>query len=236
MEQVHASLRRCFQFICDTVTTVRFEWLLMVWCVSGAARAAECDDAYTECKDECVITYGGSVKVDVKRQYDKCIKKCAKTASRCVEREYETRSNSLDEGALDKSPASDEVDSDRMPTRTTRRPKKKNVAEPGGEEDDAPAKRHDDLSDAEVPKSNRTTLKAEEEAPPKKEAPPKAEASPKAEEKPKVEEKPAAEPPKERAAEPEPVKEPEPAPPPKKKEEKPPPPPKKEDDDDLRNY
>jgi hypothetical protein len=83
----------------------------------SARAAGECDDDFAECKDDCLIQYGGSIRVEVKKQYDKCMKKCTKASRRCTERQMETQSNQLDEGALDRTPTSDQVDADGLPTR-----------------------------------------------------------------------------------------------------------------------
>jgi hypothetical protein len=229
---------------------VRTLCLLLTFTAALARAEAECDDDFTECKDDCVVEYGGSTRVEMKKLYEKCMKKCIKTVNRCTERVVETKNNKLDDGALDHSPGSDEVDKNNMPTRTSR-PGKKPTAEPGGDEDNTPSKPHDDLSDAEVPKSSRTQLKADGDKGNKvgSKPPPSSKPEPAAAEK----DKPPA-PKKE-----EPIRmelkrkdadedlrddkprqkdpEPEPAPPPKKREEPKPPPPKKEEDhDDLRNY
>jgi hypothetical protein len=221
----------------------------MLTLTAALARAeAECEDDFTECKDDCVVEYGGSTRVEMKKLYEKCMKKCIKTVNRCSERVTETKNNKLDDGALDHSPGSDEVDKNNMPTRTSR-PGKKPTAEPGGDEDNTPSKPHDDLSDAEVPKSSRTQLKDEgdkgnkpppaskpppsskpepvaDKPPPKKEEPIRMELKPKDAEDDLRDDKPRQKDP-----------EPEPTPPPKKREEPKPPPPKKEEDhDDLRNY
>lgn len=221
-----------------------------------AARAGECEDDYSECKEDCLIQYGGSIRVEVKKKYEKCVKKCSKVARRCTERQMETKANDLDEGALDGAPTSDQVDSDGMPTRDPGS-KKKKVAPIDHDDDlrhDAPAHQGEELPADEVPKSSRTSLKTDEKSGPPPEPKKKSEA-PGAE---KVAEKPADAP----ADEPAPIRmtpkkddskspgddlrddgprEEKPAeeePPPRRRREKPkePPPKKEEDHDDLRYY
>ena len=194
---------------------------------------SDCEDTFFECKDDCLIEFGGSIRVEVKKRYDKCMKKCTKTANRCGERVMETKASGLDEGALDGTPASDQ---DRVSKK-----KKKTAAEPAAEDtasDDEPVRKKEALSESELPKSDRTTLKTDDAPPPskkkEKEAEPKKEViemkmTPRKEEEDIRDDKPRASAPRE-----------EEAPPPKKKTEvkKDPPPPKRqeEDHDDLRNY
>lgn len=222
-----------------------------------ALAEGECQDDYLECKDGCLIDYGGSIRVEVKKQFDKCMKKCTKIARRCTERSMETKASGLDEGALDGAPTSDQVDEHGMPTSTASKKKKKSkvaAEEPASEEvSDEPARPRESLSDGEVPKSSRTAIKTDDDAPSKKkkgDEPSKGEVA-KQEEPPKKEviemklsptkstndedlrdDKPrASSPPKE-----EPRDE-EPPPPPKKEKKKEEPPKKKEEDhDDLRYY
>jgi hypothetical protein len=222
--------------------------LPLALCLALAAHAqAECDDAFLECKDDCVVEFGGSVRVEMKKRYEKCMKKCVKVANRCTERSLETKNNALDEGALDGTVTSDQVDKDNLPTRTAG--KKKRAPEARTAEDDAadePVKPKEALRAEEVPRSSRTTLKVEdaplpakddsrrEEPVARKEEPPRREdAAPKASRRDDEElrdDRPRAEAPKKRIEE-------EP-PPPKKREEPPKEPPKKkeEDHDDLRYY
>ena len=209
-----------------------------------ALAESECEDPYLECKDDCLIEFGGSVKVDQKKKYEKCMKKCTKVANRCTERAMETKASGLDEGALDGTPTSQDVDKEGLPTKTASK-KKKVAAEERADDtsgDDPPARPKEALTSDEVPKSNRTSLKVEDAPPPKQKDEardePKKEViemqlSPRQEtndsdlreDKPRT----SSPPPKEERDEP--------APPPKKeKKREEAPPPKKEDDDDLRNY
>lgn len=219
-----------------------------------SARAGECDDDFSECKEDCLIQYGGSIRVEVKKKYEKCVKKCSKTARRCTERQLETKSNNLDEGALDGAPTSDQVDSDGLPTRDSGSKKAPKKEAPVDHDDDlrndAPAHQGEELPANEVPKSSRTSLKTDEKSGP----PPEAK---KTSEAPKTE-KPADPP----AEEPTPIRmtpkkddgksagddlrddgpreekpADEEAPRPKRREKPKEPPPKKEEDhDDLRYY
>ena len=213
--------------------------LALVCCSLPALAQGDCEDSFLECKDDCLIEFGGSVRVEMKKRYDKCMKRCTKKGNQCTERVMETKASGLEEGALDGAPTSDEVDSSGLPTRTGSEPKKKKKARDDVREDDAvaddePVKKKEKLSESEVPKSDRTKLKVDEpKEPARVEAPP-----------PKKEEPPARKldedlrddgarvtaPARKEEVE-------EAAPPPKKKEEKKEPPKKKEEDhDDLRFY
>lgn len=239
----------------------RFPHLLLALGLALAplsARAGECDDDFSECKEDCLIQYGGSIRVEVKKKYDKCVKKCSKTARRCTERQMETKSNNLDEGALDGAPTSDQVDAEGMPTRDTGSKKTPKKEAPIDHDDDlrndAPAHQGEELPANEVPKSSRTSLKTDEKSGPPPEPKKKSE-EPRAE---KVAEKPA----EPQADEPTPIRmtpkkddeksagddlrddgpreekpAEEEAPRPKRREKPKEPPPKKEEDhDDLRFY
>lgn len=165
----------------------RFPHLLLAFALALsplAARAGECDDDFSECKEDCLIQYGGSIRVEMKKKYEKCVKKCSKTARRCTERQMETKSNNLDEGALDNAPTSDQVDSDGLPTRDAASKKAPKKEAPVDHDDDlrhdAPAHQGEELPADEVPKSSRTSLKTDEKSGPPPEAKKKSEA-PKAE-------------------------------------------------------
>jgi len=121
--------------------------------VAGAGAGDPCDDDFNECKENCLIEFGGSIRDEVKKKYGKCMKKCTKTADLCTERAIETRTNNLDEGALEKSPGSREVDENGMPERTTGKAKKTS--------DDAPPKRDDDVRAADSKRDKPEKAKAE---------------------------------------------------------------------------
>lgn len=237
------------------MNVLRFTVLLALCGALPALAQAECDDAFLECKDDCVIEFGGSVRVEMKKRYDKCMKKCVKTVNRCTERVLETKNNQLDEGALEGTTGSDEVDKDGLPNRTAGKKKKAVATEPAADDaaaDEEPARKKEALREEEVPRSNRTSLKTDprdEPAPAKRDEPPpakKEEPAAKAKSEPVIEMKLAprkeeddlrddrprpAEPAKKAAVEDEPP------PPPKRREKKEEPPKKKEEDhDDLRFY
>ncbi len=208
---------------------------LLVFLPCAAFAEGDCEDAFLECKDDCLIEFGGSTRVEVKKAYDKCMKRCTKTARGCGERVMETKASGLDEGALDGTPASDE---ERAPAKK----KKKVAAEVAADDssDDEPAKKKEALGESEVPKSNRTTLKTDDAPPPpkkKEKDPPKEERveaprkeviemkmTPRKDEEDLRDDKPRASAPAEAEA------------PPKKKKIEPLPKRKEEDHDDLRNY
>ncbi len=216
---------------------LRFTLPLTLCLATAALAQAECDDTFLECKDDCVIEFGGSVRVEVKKRYDKCMKKCVKGVNRCTERTLETKNSGLDEGALDGTVGSDEVDKDKLPTRTSGK-KKKVAAEPRADDEaasDEPVAMKEALREDELPRSNRTSLKTDEPAPPpaKKDDVIEVKRSPRKEGEDLRDDRPRPEAPKQQA-----VVEDAPPPPPKRREEKPKEPPKKkeEDHDDLRFY
>lgn len=209
-----------------------FRPLLFLLLLSPLAALAEgdCEDNFFECKDDCLIEFGGSIRVQMKKKYGKCMKKCTKVANRCTERVMETTASHLDEGALDGTPASDEERTGSKP-----RAKKKVAAEApvaDSPSDDEPVRKKEALTDSELPTSDRTTLKTDE--------------VPAASQKSKEKEAPLLEPeraeaPKKEVIEmkmtPKQEEEPPPPPPKKKVEKKEEPPKKKEEDhDDLRFY
>lgn len=131
-----------------------------------SARAGDCEDDFSECKEDCLIQYGGSIRVEMKKKYEKCVKKCTKTARRCTERQLETKANELDEGALDGTPTSDQVDAEGLPTRERKRKKEAPVDHDEDLRHDAPARQDEALPADEVPKSSRTALKTDEKGGP----------------------------------------------------------------------
>lgn len=205
---------------------------------SSLSFAQECGENFAECKDDCLIEFGGSIRVEMKKKYERCLKRCTKVSRRCDERDEVTRTGNLDEGSLAGTPTTDQVDSNGIPTRSRKEKKTAPVEErstASRDDDDAPPRPKDDLRESEMPKSNRTQLKVEEKkkedepapAPAKKiemKLTPQKEDEDLRDDKPRAQSAPAP-------------KEDEPPPPPPKKEKKKDPPPKKEEDhDDLRFY
>lgn len=131
-----------------------------------AARAGECEDDFSECKEDCLLQYGGSIRVEMKKKYDKCLKKCTKVSRRCSERQMETKAANLDEGALEGTPTSDQVDADGLPTREKKQKKEAPVDHDDDLRNDAPAHQGEELPANEVPKSSRSTLKVEDKKEP----------------------------------------------------------------------
>lgn len=219
---------------------------LLIVLAPPAFAEGECEENFFECKDDCLIEFGGSIRVEMKKAYDKCMKKCTKVAGRCTERAMETKAGNLDEGALDGTPTSDMEAGSGSPSK--KKKKKKAIdtyVDEQPTEDEPVKKKKEALSDSEIPRSERTVLKTDDEPPPSKkekkeeraEAPKKEviemKMTPKKEEEDLRDDKPraSAPPPKE-----EPREEEEPPPPPKKKKKEEPPPRKEEDHDDLRFY
>ncbi|MFT3841344.1 MAG: hypothetical protein QM723_30420 [Myxococcaceae bacterium] len=138
--------------------------------VARAADISDCDDDYSECREDCTMQYGS--KSATKKKFGKCAVKCEKKLNDCRERHLETKRNNLDEGSIAKSPSSrqsDEEDlrhADSAPAKQAaddddEKPKK-NKKSSG---DDAPPPK---TNDDEVVKSNRTRVS---DPPPPKEDP-----------------------------------------------------------------
>lgn len=230
---------------------MRFLMFILLALVPLTSWAGECEENFSECQDNCMVEYGGSIREDIKAKFVKCVKKCGRTSTNCRERTHETKVNQLNDGALDKSPGSRDIDEDGMPI-LKKRPTDR--ASTGDDlRDDLPSsepaakpervakskkrskKPKEEIPEDEVIKSDRTPIASERETAPS--PPPPA---PPPRETPR-EPAPPPEPVVVKSKPPEPDREPEPAPPPpvakKKYEEPPKPPPKKEEDhDDLRNY
>jgi hypothetical protein len=231
---------------------VRLVFLSVFVSAASFAQVNPCTEAFSECKEDCALEFS-SVRPELQKKLGKCLKKCSKKLTTCEERELETRSNNLDEGALDKAPASGDVDENGMPNRTSgasskrdelREEKSAESAAPPRKATEAPARPpRDEVSDSELPKSSRTQLKTDEkDARPVAEKPASPEPkpivmTPKPETRKKLDEDvrddgPLKDEPVARRDEPAPKKVE------KKKDDLPPPPPKpkEEDHDDLRNY
>jgi hypothetical protein len=132
----------------------------------AAAASTDCKDEFATCNDDCQIEFGGSIRVELKKRYEKCAKKCAKKENLCIERAVETKSNQLDEGSLDKSPGSKEVDENGIPNRAAESSsEKKTKVAPAiardEEPESAPVKPKPELRNDEIPKSTRSEIKSE---------------------------------------------------------------------------
>ena len=179
--------------------------------------AGECEDDFSECQELCSVQYGGSIRDEMKAKFVKCLSKCRGKALTCRERPTETKSNHLNDGALDRSPSSRDVDEFGMPILKKRpTPDKPSTREELRDDDSPPpAKVSKQPKKTEPPPAPQTVAK------PKPKSLDDDDLS-KSDRAPVVTERPAP-------------REPEPAQVVKKK----PPPaetPKKTDDDDLRNY
>ncbi len=149
MQRVESNVRAAL-FVCLCLTAL-------------PSRANECDDAFTECKDTCLIQYGGSVRPEMKKKYEKCAAKCGKTGRHCTEQLMETRNNGLDDGSLARTRGDDDL-REEVPARSSGRTR----AAPREEEDERPrreepVKKKEALREDEVPTSDRTQLKVDEE-------------------------------------------------------------------------
>jgi hypothetical protein len=174
---------------------VRRALVLLVLCpLAAAADISQCNDSHSECKDDCTLEFGGSIRTEAQKRFTKCVKKCAKKLTTCTERELETTRNGLENGALDSSPVSGDVDENGMPTRTAvkkarsiddddqkpppsddlREDRPARVQEEpvkakrkkAADEETAQAPR-EEVRDSEVPRSARTQLKSDEKSAPK---------------------------------------------------------------------
>ncbi len=134
-----------------------------------ALAASPCNEVLSECREDCLIEFGGSASLPMKKKYDKCLGKCVKTASLCTERALEVDRNQLDDGSLDKSPGSREVDSDGFSTAPKATPKKSEAdpfeaPAPPRKTSPTPATVRESpalappLSQSETPKSSRSEL------------------------------------------------------------------------------
>lgn len=171
--------------------------LLVLLPFAAAAQVNECAETLSECKEDCSLEHS-SIRADAPKKLNKCLKKCQKKFTTCEERELETKNNALDNGSLDKSPVSGDVDEHGMPTRTAvtkskstddeeRRPSpgddlrddrpapapveeapKKTKKAKASEESESRPPR-EEVRDSELPKSSRTELKVVDE---KKKEPP----------------------------------------------------------------
>ena len=94
--------------------------ILVVAAVTFNAKAADtCDETFSECREDCTLEFGGSVRDSMKAQHIECMKKCTKKLNLCAERRRETKASKLDDDALfqpvpakkkPKETKSDEVD------------------------------------------------------------------------------------------------------------------------------
>lgn len=227
---------------------LRLSLAVLLTLPAAALAESDCDDSFIECRDDCSLEFGGSNRIDQKKKFEKCMKKCTKVANRCTEHVMETKAANLDEGALEGTPTSDQVDEHGIPTKTAAK-KKKKAAEPVEDDlrNDEPPRKKEELSESEMPKSSRTQLKVEESK--KKEEPvkeSKAEPAPAKEKsdviemkmKPRKEEEDLRDDKPRSSGSSSSASSEEPPPPPKKEKKKEEPAPKKqeEDHDDLRNY
>ncbi|MDX2011335.1 MAG: hypothetical protein SFW67_14135 [Myxococcaceae bacterium] len=241
---------------------MRSSLLLIVVPALSLAQVNECAEGFSECKEDCALEFS-SVRPEVQKKLGKCLKKCAKKQTACEERELETRTNNLDQGALERAPASTDVDENGMPNRTTgrsdegsgRRAPADDLRDDRGApaEPTAPARKatpepnkppRAEVSEQELPKSSRTQLKTDEKEPapvtekPARRDPEPVVMTPKPDTRKKLDEDVRDDGPRREES----VARREEAPAPKKAEKKkddlppPPPKPKEEDHDDLRNY
>lgn len=212
---------------CKVEVAMRFvTGFTMLALLPTLAWAGECEDDFSECQELCSVQYGGSIRDEMKAKFVKCLNKCRGKAQTCRERTTETKSNHLNDGALDRSPSSRDVDEFGMPIlKKAPPPEKPSTREELRDEDSAPPP-------VKVTKpAKKTEPLPEPVAKPKPKSLDDDDLS-KSDRAPVVTEKPA---PREPTPEPAPVvkKKSPPAEPVVKPAE---PPAKKVDDDDLRNY
>jgi hypothetical protein len=156
-----------------------------------AGDISDCDDDYSECKEDCTMQFGA--KTDGKRKFGKCAVKCDKKLADCRERHMETKRNNLEEGSIAKSQSSRQSDEEDLRHADSNADKAAAAASSKEDDDEKPKKRSkkspdDDapppskVSDDEVVKSNRTKVSdtppppAKEDPPPKKKDEPVAKA------------------------------------------------------------
>jgi hypothetical protein len=204
--------------------------LLLVVTAFAARAEPDCEEAFHVCKDDCVVEFGGSTQVKAKKSLAKCMEQCHEKDTLCTELVMETKSNNLEDGSLDHSPSSRDVDEHGLPTRTSgsaRDAVKPDEAQKAAPPEKAAKAEKPERVEKPSPHDEKPAPK-EPSAPPEKAEPQVIRLEPKREkeddlrdDKPRPEQKPGK-------------VEARPAAPPKAPAEKPRP--KKDDDDDLRNY
>jgi hypothetical protein len=111
------------------------------WADDPIPEASTCNDDFAECKENCTIDYGGSLKT--RDKLGKCMKKCDSGSRDCRERFFEVHRNKLDPSAMD------EKQRPRDPIEP---------AQPSVVSDKPPAPQKDEVSDEPVPKRTATRI------------------------------------------------------------------------------
>jgi hypothetical protein len=75
--------------------------LLLLLLPSVALADPECEEALSDCKDTCVIGFGGSIRVEARQRYERCMKQCLDAEARCTAEALGTKGEPLDDGARD---------------------------------------------------------------------------------------------------------------------------------------
>ena len=76
--------------------------LLLLALTATPTFAGECEDGFSSCREDCLLEFGGSIRTEMKKAFDRCVKKCGKTQNVCLEREHDITSNQLEESAIKK--------------------------------------------------------------------------------------------------------------------------------------
>lgn len=139
-----------------------------------ASAPAHCVEEYAECREDCVMSYGTSLKV--RPQFARCITKCEKAGSACRERHFEAQRGGLAPSDPEKP---SQVERAEEPTQPPREP----------EPEELPKRTATRVSDLE-PEGPKPAPAAEEPAKPKEE-PPAAKPPPAPEKPPPEKPKPA---------------------------------------------
>ena len=146
-------------------------WVSALGWAQRPATPDDCDDSFAECKEDCTITYGGTTNDKARAKVNKCLTKCNTVELECRERFFETKRNALDEGSLNNSPGSRQVDENGMPDPAAS--KKRDRNEGRTKVSESPAPREEDLRDdrqrdappAKVEKKKNDAPAREEETP-----------------------------------------------------------------------
>ncbi len=128
---------------------VATRWVWVYVSVLGGAASAfagPCQDAFAMCREDCLIEYGGSIRTEMQKAFNKCAGKCTKEQDLCLEREHDITSNQLDESAMKKKEPS--ADESAPPSRAS---KANDAAEAPPVEKPAPARTNRDEKPSKTP-------------------------------------------------------------------------------------
>ena len=149
----------------------------------------KCNDGYADCHDSCSLRHGLVTRDSERIKLSKCIDKCKRVQSECLEQFFETKNNALSDGALKKQERDDDLREDNRKRAIVpdEKPAKK-TRDPAEEQPKRTATRADELNKDEKKKSEsgasdpRYDMKFEEEKKPEPKKEEKREETARAEE------------------------------------------------------